>query len=297
MNRKYQNPHHYLNEESLRIVSRQELGDDWNKRNEPDPAYSKIETDPEMTRALGVLNKLLSPLATDFTNTTSGCKRKRGDIPKPPIDDSQVTEIRLVSHRSSLLTTSEPVNGWPSQPKTYPGEDTDEQAQQRRERATQVAVDFRAILKQSVVPYPEFKAACPPAYKTNGTSRPGTLAVVDSPRPKRSRPLHLRMNESELRTHQTQTKESLVVIASSGHAPPNRSSETPTHTFYYSEMATGGKSAGYAWGYPGSFPRPAGVVGYVRDSMKKGLNVAVTDLEVGATQVVGKKSKIRRDPY
>ncbi|KAJ1307586.1 hypothetical protein OPQ81_001683 [Rhizoctonia solani] len=281
MNRmkKYHNPHHYLNEDSLRAVSRHDLANDLDGYD--GLGGSNSSTDPAISRAISVLDEVLSPLANDFVGAIRGRKRKRGEPPVSIVNENQATGIRLVSQKPVLVTTAELVDSWPSQPKMHPSEDTNEEANERKRRAEQVAVEFEVIRKQSAVPYPSFKVDTSPNYKLKATWVPTAVAVVESPKPKPTRHLHLRMESGQLKTRNFKPKASLIVDARSGHIPPPKSQpDFSSNTFYYSDQSVGGKSVGYAWGYRGSFPRLVGSSGYLRDNMQKGLDILVADREV-----------------
>ncbi|CAE6417716.1 unnamed protein product [Rhizoctonia solani] len=290
---KYRNPPRYLHEESLRTISRRDLAHDLDGYIGLRESNSETESDPTISAAISALDELLSPLRTDFASAIRGRKRKRDDTSVCTVNRDQATEIRLVSRKPTAVTTSGLVDGRLiiSQPKTYPNEDTDEEAEERKRRAAQAAMDFELIRKQSTIPYPSFKAAASPGYKLKDMSTPKTIAVVECPKPRQSRPVHLRTAAGQLKTRDPKIKKSLVASAQSNFLPPNPQSESPQRTFYHSDKAVGGKSAGYAWGYRGSFPRSVGIAGYLRDSMKRGLDITVADREATMTQVMGVKTK------
>ncbi|CAE6423291.1 unnamed protein product [Rhizoctonia solani] len=152
--KKYRNPHNYQNEESLRTVSRRDLAHDLDESIGLGGSGTTVRNDPAISKAISALDELLSPLSTDFVHAIKGRKRKRGDPCLSTVNENQTAEIRLVCRRPTVVATSELVGDWPSQPKTYPNEDTQEEAKERKQRATQVAVDFELIRKQSAVPYP-----------------------------------------------------------------------------------------------------------------------------------------------
>ncbi|CAE6390573.1 unnamed protein product [Rhizoctonia solani] len=312
--KKYQNPHNNHDSESLGTVSRRDLARDLDGQG----SNSETENNPMSSEATDALDTLLSTLSTEFVGAIKSRKRKRSDSSLCIVNRNSAAgglkyldffpfyiyfvtgEIRLLSWKPAVVITSELVDGWPSQPKMYPQEDTTEEAEERRRRAKQVAVDFERIKKQSTIPYPSFKVAANTKYKVERISTPQTIAIVECPKPKQSRPLHLRTGPGQLKSREPKTRQTLIVSARSGHAPPPYPrSESLVHTFYHSDNTVGGKSAGYGWGYRGSSPRPAGMSGsscsgYSRDNMRKGVDMAVVDREVGTTQGTrAKSSKIR----
>ncbi|CAE6377285.1 unnamed protein product [Rhizoctonia solani] len=264
--KKYQNPHNHHCEESLRTVSRRDLAHDLGECIGLWGSNPEIGNDLAISEAIDALDKLLSPLSTDFVRAINGRKRKRGDPGLSAVNGNQTAEIRLVCRKPTVVATSELVGDWPSQPKTYPNEDTQEEAEERAQRAAQVAVDFELIRKQSTIPYPSFRAVVNSKYKLEQVSAPKTIAVVEHPKPKQS-PVHLSNTPGQPKIRDTKMKKALIVSARSDHILPSPRSESRLHTFYHSGETIGGKSAGYAWGYRGSFPRPAGITGYLRDGM------------------------------
>ncbi|KAH7341718.1 hypothetical protein B0J17DRAFT_270175 [Rhizoctonia solani] len=246
---------------------------------------------------MSMLDELLSPLAANFASVTRSRKRKRDESLVSIVNENRGAEIRLVSQKPIVVSTSEPADGWASQSKTYLSEDTTEEAEERKRRATQVAVNFETIRKQSTIPYPEFKPISSPEYQLKSIDTPTTIVVVQCPKPKKSRPIHLRTESSYLKIREPRVKGSLVVDARSSHSvPPKMRSEVSSHTFYHSDETVGGKSAGYAWGYRGSFPRSVGITGYLRDNMRNGLDMVVAAREAGTTQAAEAKLKSAKAP-
>lgn len=108
--------------------------------------------------------------------------------------------------------------------------------------------------------------------------------------------MHPHVESDQLISRDPTPKRSLVVgarFAPTGTAKLR--SKVLQHTFYYSEPTIGGKSAGYAWGYQGSFPRSAGQMGYLRDAMKKGLDEGrVQLLSLRGSQAVRPKAGLNK---
>ncbi|KDN45658.1 hypothetical protein RSAG8_04742, partial [Rhizoctonia solani AG-8 WAC10335] len=248
---KYRNPPRYLHEESLRTISRRDLAHDLDGYIGLRESNSETESDPTISGAISALDELLSPLRTDFASAIRGRKRKRDDTSVCTVNRDQATD--QASFPKAHGRNYFRAGGWPTKP--------------------------------------SFKAAASPGYKLKDMSTPKTIAVVECPKPRQSRPVHLRTAAGQLKTRDPKIKKSLVASAQSNFLPPNPRSESPQRTFYHSDKAVGGKSAGYAWGYRGSFPRSAGIAGYLRDSMKRGLDITVADREATTTQVMGVKTK------
>ncbi|CAE6461899.1 unnamed protein product [Rhizoctonia solani] len=296
MNRtkKYHNPHHYLHETSLRIVSRNDLASDSDEHISRRESNSKTENDPALSKHMSILDELLSPLAANFASVTKSRKRKRDEPLVSTVNENPGAVIRLVSEKPTVVSTSEPVDG---QSKTYLSEDTIEEAEERKRRAVQVAVDFEIIRKQSTIPYPNFKEVASQKYNWKSISATTTIAVVQCPKAKKSRPIYPLSKPIQLKTREPRVKQSSVVDVRSSHpVPPKVEREFVPHTFYHSDETVGGKSAGYAWGYRGSFPRPAGITGYLRDNMRNGLDMMVAGREAGTTQAVEAKLKSAKTP-
>lgn len=271
--KKSQNPNHFRG--SLITVCRQDLED---SRNDPDV---ETRTEDVSTKDLAKLNQLLAPLASEFTAATQTRtrKRKRSVSPsKGQPSKSQKTEIRLLTHRAATIQETELESTWPSYPKVNLVEDTEMEEEERRCRSALAAVDFEFIKKQSSVSYPAYKPIAVEEYQLRDSTPVRPITVMESFRPSYPTPQIPAFNPAQPALRDPKPKAHLLTRARSigtNNTKP-RSTFTP-RSFYFSDDILGGKSAGYAWGYRGSFPRQSGSSHYLRDNMKKGL-----DLEVSA---------------
>ncbi|KAG8719413.1 hypothetical protein FRC08_002888 [Ceratobasidium sp. 394] len=106
---KYRNPHHHTFAESLVVVDRDRL-----RETSANPHSDSLAEDQQPdSEGLETLSQMLSPLRRDFANAIRGQKRKRSGSPAPRDSDWQKTELRLLSHRPTVLSEPPLMLDWP----------------------------------------------------------------------------------------------------------------------------------------------------------------------------------------
>ncbi|EPQ52858.1 hypothetical protein GLOTRDRAFT_140452 [Gloeophyllum trabeum ATCC 11539] len=281
---RYANP--YNTHQSTVHVSRAELAHSDDEEVEPtsggEPHKRKLEE----------LEALLKSSLGEVQDIASDSKRRKRRKVEAPADSesAQAIPFRLVSRvlppRPVMLQPLRP--DIPHAVKERPSEDDQHEAEQRRQRALVVAVDFEQVVRESTI-----------AYSSTG-NRPDKVIEVQarlpSPAPpimitERPRPCPLPPTLS----HATRFTASLQVvqaelgllakaapvveIAAQSHPPGRKSRRArrkcaqqprPPPSFWRPNIEWGGKSLGYAMGYEGSLPiREGEVRQYARDTMRK----------------------------
>ncbi|KAI0663776.1 hypothetical protein C8Q70DRAFT_378018 [Cubamyces menziesii] len=169
-------------------------------------------------------------------------------------------------------------------------EDTEQEAERRAARAREIAVDFAWVMSESSKPY----VPLPNAAKKLKTivaslpSSPPPLLLLERPKPTPKPPRVALLDpdqpvEPSPHQHEVSTSCCPIIVAESPDTLATRSAskrkrrraktrERPAvqPAFWRPQEGMGGKSLGYAWGYPGSWPAAEGETRrYYRDTMRK----------------------------
>ncbi|KAI0671892.1 hypothetical protein C8Q78DRAFT_803974 [Trametes maxima] len=299
---RHENP--YLLPAQTTVVSRAALRD---SDDELDPADT---ADPERAQMLARLENILKRTIADvLPNATSEGGVAEGDAPRkkkrrkvvgPTQDEARDGEskqdepvavpFRLISGTSQ----PKPIVLVPKAPPVFISigpacEDTAEEAQRRADRAQAAAVDFAWVIEESKKPTVPHPCASGKIRRISATlpSHHPPLLVLERTKPPTKPP---RVSQDDL--DETPMKPSphihetsccpVLTTESSNPAPTDvpkkrkrrrgKSGQKPVvqHTFWKPTTSMGGKSAGYAWGYSGSWPIEEGTTPrYYRDTMRK----------------------------
>ncbi|KAI0648951.1 hypothetical protein C8Q79DRAFT_1007539 [Trametes meyenii] len=293
----------YLLPAQTTVVSRAALRD-------PDDELDPVDTaDPERTQMLAQLENILKrsianvlPNATHDSEATGDAprKKKRRKVVEPSQDDvreeqsKQDEPVAVPFRLLSGTSQPKPIMLAPKAPPVIIGigpayEDTEEEAQLRVNRAQAAAVDFKWVIEESrkpTVPPPGAPSKITRISAPLPTPQP-PLLVLERTRPPTNPPHVSRgdLEESPIapspHIHETSC---CPVLAAENPSPGSidarkkrkrrrgKSSQKPAlqPMFWKPTTDMGGKSAGYAWGYSGSWPAEEGTTPrYYRDTMRK----------------------------
>ncbi|KAI0368036.1 hypothetical protein BV20DRAFT_969891 [Pilatotrama ljubarskyi] len=297
---KHANP--YLLPEQTTVVSRAALRDSDDERE-------SVDADPERAQMLARLENILKRsiehvLPPDVRRGARGAqvegdaprKKKRRKVEEKgaeetPRDGGEKEEPLVVPFRLLSGTTQpKPIVLAPKAPPVIISkgpalEDTEEEAERRATRAREVAVDFAWITNESRKPYlPPPNADRKLRSLAAKLPSPGPpLLLLERPKPA-PKPYVCQVDPElpvEPSPHLHETTCCPVVVAETftsddarakGRQRKGGSRQKPAiqAAFWRPTEGMGGKSVGYAWGYPGSWPLAEGEIPrYRRDTMKK----------------------------
>ncbi|KAH9902619.1 hypothetical protein C8Q73DRAFT_785281 [Cubamyces lactineus] len=301
---KYANP--LLLPDQTTVVSRAALRDSDDESESVD--HADPERAQMLARLENILKRSIEDVLPTSVQHTGGAseeqkrKKKRRKVEEEAKDEdkgereSREDEPIAVPFRLfSSMTQPKPIVLAPKAPPVIipigPSyEDTEQEAERRAARAREIAVDFAWVMSESSKPYAPLPNA---AKKVQTISAPlpsssPPLLLLEQPKPTPKPPRVAQIDpdqpvEPSPHQHEVSTSCCPIIVADSPESltPSSKSKrkrrgakkrEKPVvqPAFWRPREGMGGKSLGYAWGYPGSWPVAEGETRrYHRDTMRK----------------------------